>query len=123
MTLSARNWAWDVIMRPRKPDEKPHVDHPNTVPVKAGEKLVLLCIAELENAEEGYSYPSYEHIAKRTGLKERAVQEHVKTLAFANAFTIERRRSLNGRWHRNTYVLNVPDKYREKDEKWLNYQG
>ncbi|MBP1241723.1 DNA-binding MarR family transcriptional regulator [Frigoribacterium sp. PvP120] len=124
MTLSARNWAWDVQTRPRRPEETPKPgDDPVRVRLKPGEKLVLLCIAEHENAEEGIAYPSYETIAEKTHLSVRAVQDHVKTLAAASAFAIKRRRRRDGKWYRHTYVLDVPERYRERDPAWQQHQG
>ncbi|OIH95099.1 helix-turn-helix domain-containing protein [Curtobacterium sp. MCBA15_001] len=119
MTLSARNWAWDVGQRAARPSEG---DAGDRVALKPGEKLVLLCIAEHENAEEGYAYPSYERIAQRTGLSVRSVQEHVKTLEFTGAFKIERRRRRDGQYYRHLYLLNVPDEYRSADPAWTGQQ-
>jgi len=114
MSLSARNWAWDVAVLT--------IDG-KTRKLLPGEKLTLLCIAELENCSEGFSYPSMEHIAKRTSQSVRSVQTHVATLVDVGAFMIERRRSRKGRWLRNVYVLDVPAEYRESDPEWLAHQG
>jgi len=114
MSLSARNWAWDSGELTLKGVTRKL--HP-------GEKLTLLCIAELENCVGGFAYPSMEYIAQRTSQSERTVRTHVATLLAVGAFTIERRRSRKGRWLRNVYVLNVPDEYRESDPEWLAYQG
>lgn len=120
MTLSARNWAWSVARRTPLGKESPGPD--GRVPLKPGEKLVLLCIAEHENAEDGYSYPSYDTIAAKTGLSVRSVQTHVQTLEAAGAFEIRPQRRRDGKFARYTYWLNVPDSYRESDAKWLSNQ-
>ncbi|TFC03634.1 helix-turn-helix domain-containing protein [Cryobacterium mannosilyticum] len=84
------------------------------------EKLTILCLAEFENPEYGYAFPSHETIAERTGLSTRTVQTHMKTLVLFGAVTIEKRRS-GGKWLRNVYLLNVPDSYRQKDPEWLRW--
>lgn len=110
MSLSARNWAWAAQwIRDGKPE-----------PMK--EKLTLLCLAELENAEYGYAFPSHERIAELTGQSERTVRTHLKALEVGGAIRIEKRPSSRGRWMRNVYVLNVPEKYRETDEQWMGHQ-
>lgn len=116
MTLSARNWAWKVA-------RIAWAGGSSSRPLKPGEKLTLLCIAESENAEYGYAFPSYEYIAERTSQSVRSVQTHVKHLEEARAFSIEKRRSPKGKWLRNVYVLNVPAEYREKDAEWERWQG
>ncbi len=113
MSLSARNWAWDVD---KFSSGKQLVRY-----LKPGEKLTLLAIAESENAEYGYAFPSYEYLAQKTCQSVRTIQTHVKTLEANNAFTIEKRKSRKGKWLNNVYVLNVPETYRAKDEKWLRY--
>jgi DNA-binding MarR family transcriptional regulator len=113
MSLSARNWAWDAHTLTLKGVERPL--HP-------GEKLTLLCIAEMENCEEGVAFPSMEYIAKRTQQSVRTVQTHVHTLEDVGAFEITRHRSRRGRWLRNAYRLDVPSEYRERDPEWLAHQ-
>lgn len=111
MTLSARNWAWDLR----------YVSDANGARIrelKPGEKLTLLCIAEHENAEYGYAYPSYEVIGERTCQSVRTVQSHVRALVELGAFTIERRKSRKGKWMNNVYVLDVPELYRMRDPEW-----
>jgi DNA-binding MarR family transcriptional regulator len=112
VTISARNWAWDVTS---------YSGGGERIAMKPGEKLTLLCLAENENAEYGHSFPSHEHIAKRTGQSVRTVQNHLKTLKAANAFKLEKRRSQSGKWLRNVYVLQVPDSYRQKDPEWQRW--
>ncbi|WP_133160222.1 helix-turn-helix domain-containing protein [Cryobacterium zongtaii] len=85
------------------------------------EKLTLLCLAEHENPEYGYAFPSHETIAERTGQSVRTVQTHIKTLVQFKAVNIEKRRSERGKWLRNVYLLNVPDSYREKDPEWMRW--
>jgi len=87
------------------------------------EKVTLLCLAEHENAEYGYAFPSHETIAERTGQSVRTVQTHIKTLQKNKALTIEKRRGVSGSWQRNVYLLNVPDSYREKDPEWMRHNG
>lgn len=87
------------------------------------EKITLLCLAEFENHEYGYAFPSHEKIAERTGQSVRTVQTHIKTLVQNGALTIEKRRGVTGTWLRNVYVLNVPDSYREKDPEWVRLNG
>jgi hypothetical protein len=120
MTLSARNWAWDVTSRQYYDDG---VGRDVSVDLKPGEKLTLLCLPEHENAEEGFAYPSYETIAGRTGLSVRSVQTHVKALERYGAIVIgKKNRSRGGTWLRNTYELNVPAAYRDSDPKWRAHQ-
>jgi biotin operon repressor len=111
MSISARNWAWDLKWNRAG----------ETVPMK--EKLTLLCLAEHENPEYGYAFPSHETIAERTGQSVRTVQSHLKTLKLSGAISVEKRRSNNGRHLRNVYVLHVPGDYRESDPEWMREQG
>lgn len=111
MSISARNWAWGLSWT--KGGQK--------FPMK--EKLTLLCLAEHENPEYGYAFPSHETIAERTGQSVRTVQTHIKTLVEFNAVTVEKQRGVKGSWLRNVYVLNVPDSYREKDPEWIRRNG
>lgn len=113
MTISARNWAWAVRVR---------IVEGERVPLKAGEKVTLLYLAEMENAEEGCAYPAVKTIAENTGQSVRTVDGHLKTLVAANAIRVEKRhRSRDGRWLRNTYLLQVPEVYREKDPEWMRW--
>ncbi|RZS58968.1 helix-turn-helix protein [Microcella putealis] len=125
MSLSARNWAWDIHWRwrlPSDPPAKPNED-PKMMPLHPGEKLTLLCIAEHENPVEGCAYPSYQRISDQTGLNVRTVQRHVKTLAAVKAFRIERQRRAGGQWYSHLYYFdNIPDEYREKDKAWMGQQ-
>jgi hypothetical protein len=113
MTISARNWAWklhDVTgggQFVRK--------------ILPGEKLVLLCIAEYENAEYGYSFPSQATIATRTCQDERTVRRHIKSLADLGAFKVERRRRRGGAYDHSVYVLNVPAQERITDAEWMRH--
>lgn len=110
MSLSARNWAWAVReVHNRK--------------IKPGEKLVLLCLAEHENPQLGYAFPSQERIAEWTGQSSRTVREHLASLEIVGAFFMEKRRSPKGRWMHNVYVLEVPEKFRESDPEWIREQG
>ena len=110
MSLSARNWAWAVReVHNRK--------------IKPGEKLVLVCLAELENAELGYSFPNQATIAEWTSQSARTVREHLASLEFCGAFSIEKRRSPGGRWPHNVYVLDVPEEFRQDDPEWLRNHG
>ncbi|MFC5337531.1 helix-turn-helix domain-containing protein [Leucobacter denitrificans] len=114
MTLSARNWAWDV--------NRFNLGNKLVRDLKPGEKLTLLAIAESENAEYGYAFPSYDYLAQMTCQSVRTIQTHVKTLEHNNAFKIEKRKSRKGKWLNNVYVLNVPETYRAKDPEWQRYQ-
>jgi len=125
MTLSARNWAWETGYRRRLSHETAvdrYGDPSEWVALKPGEKLVLLCLAEHESAEEGYAFPSHDRIAERTGLSVRSVQTHVHALEEYGALLVDKARASNGRWYRNTYVLAVPQEFREKDDKWRAHQ-
>lgn len=113
MTISARNWAWDAQ---RIRDAGVWRDlHP-------GEKLTLLCLAEDENAEEGYAFRSQENIAERTRQTDRTVRRHLKVLEAAGAIRIEKRRRRGGTWANSVYILSVPSPYREKDPEWMRNQ-
>ena len=126
MSVSARNWAWDIKQRPRlssDPPPKPHED-PKVMQLPPGEKLTLLCIAEHESAVEGCAYPSYQRIAEQTGLNVRTVQRHVKVLAAVHAFRIEKQRRQGGQWFSHMYFFeNIPDEYREQDKAWMAQRG
>jgi hypothetical protein len=114
VSISARNWAWDVEVYKTAAGER--------IKLKAGEKLTLTCLAELENAEEGCAYPTKVTIAKKTCQSIRTVDAHIESLVRMRAITKEKtRRSRDGRWLRNTYVLHVPDSYREKDPAWMRH--
>ncbi|TFC00258.1 MULTISPECIES: helix-turn-helix domain-containing protein [unclassified Cryobacterium] len=111
MSISARNWAWDL--RWKRGDV--------SAPMK--EKITLLCLAEHENPEYGYAFPSHERIAERTGQSVRTVQTHIKMLVACGVVTIEKRRGESGKWLRNVYLLEVPDTYRQKDPEWIRWNG
>ncbi|GHD50700.1 hypothetical protein D9V29_11810 [Mycetocola manganoxydans] len=113
MTISARNWAWEAQQIREASGE--------WRPMKAGEKLTLLCLAEFENAEEGFAYPSHQTIANWTCQSIRTVQNHLGALENLHLFSVEKRRSSRGRWLRNVYVLNVPASYRETDPEWKRW--
>lgn len=115
MTISARNWAWDATGIRREGSV-------TSTPLKAGEKLVLLCLAEHESAKLGYAFPSQERIAERTSLSVRSVRTHLAQLERSGVFSVEKRRSENGRWLRNVYLLDVPERYRATDKEWLREQ-
>jgi hypothetical protein len=116
VTISARNWAWAIEGR-RTADG-------DFIPMKAGEKITLLFLAEMENAEEGCAYPTVSTIAKRTGQSVRTVDGHLTSLVLAHAITVEKkRRSRDGRWLRNTYLLSVPESYRRTDLEWQRHQA
>jgi DNA-binding transcriptional ArsR family regulator len=108
MSISARNWAWDTHWS-------------SGAPMK--EKITLLCLAEHENPEYGYAFPSHEKIAERTGQSVRTVQTHLKTLVDAGVVVVEKRRSNKGSWLRNVYLLKVPQAYRDTDPEWMREQG
>lgn len=111
MTVSARNWAWQV----GRQDEQGN-------PTVFREKLTLLCLAELESAEEGCAFPSHQHLASMTGQSERTVRNHLRELELLGLVRVEKRRSDRGRWQRNVYVLNVPESFRASDKAWMGHQ-
>ncbi|WP_230670718.1 helix-turn-helix domain-containing protein [Rathayibacter sp. Leaf248] len=110
MSLSARNWAYAV--QSIRVDGQMRRLHPI-------EKFVLVYIAEMENVEEGFAFPSHDTIADVIGCSVRTVQSHTATLATAGAFTIEKRRSRSGKWFRNVYVFDVPQRFRDSDPEWM----
>lgn len=116
MTISARNWAWSLhnVLNGRGDI---------VGKVQPGEKLVLLCIAEHENAEYGYSFPSQATIAKRTCQDERTVRRHIKSLVSLGAFTVEKKRRPGGSFDHSVYVLNVSPSFRATDAEWNRHQG
>lgn len=111
VTKSARNWAWDAY------GFRDHEGH--VVPLKGGDKLVLLCLAEHENYAEGIAYPGVDRIAARTGLSRRAVITHLVTLRRAGLITAYQGDRSRGRFRQNEYELHVPDEYRQADDKWI----
>lgn len=126
MSLSARNWAWDLRMRPRLPTDPPPKPNEGSaiMPLHPGEKLTLLCIAEHENPVEGCAYPSYQRISDQTGLNVRTVQRHVKTLSECGLFRVEKQRRAGGQWFSHMYFLEaIPEEYRETDKAWMAPRG
>jgi hypothetical protein len=114
VTISARNWAWASQYRV-EPDG-------TRTRMKAGEKITLLFLAEMENAIEGCAYPTVATIAEKTGQSVRTVDGHLQDLLAHRAISVEKkRRSRDGRWLRNTYVLHVPDEYRQTDLEWQRH--
>ena len=87
MSLSASAWAWEQPVKP------------------ASAKLVLLCLADCHNAETGNCYPSHEHIARQTGLKEKTVPGALKELAELGLIQIIHRPGTS-----STFSLNLPQK-------------
>lgn len=111
MSLSARNWAWEVATL-TQPDGVVRTLH-------AAEKLTLLCLAEHESVEHGYAFPSRERIAERTGLTVRSVSRSITTLVNVGAVSIVKKRSQDGQWPSSMYLLVVPMSYRTSDKAWL----
>lgn len=112
MTLSARNWAWDAETIREQGSFRA---------LLPGEKLVLLCLAEHENAEHGYAFPSQARIATRTKLGERTVRRHLDALVSSGAISRQKQRRGEGTWANTVYVLDVPERYRETDPEWTRW--
>lgn len=112
MTISARNWVWALRTLVNEQGIRP--------PFK--EKLTLLALAELENAEEGCAFPSHQYLAEMTGQSERTVRNHLTALKRAGLVTVSKRRSSQGRWSRNVYLLPVPESFRDSDKEWMGHQ-
>ena len=109
--MSARNWAWEVVtLTPTDGEERQ---------LHSTEKLVLLCLAEMENNDRGYAFPSRETIALKTCLTVRSVGRALDSLASVNAIRIEKHQQPGGRWATNVYYLAVPATYRTGDKAWL----
>lgn len=112
MSLSARNWAWDMGL---KVDQSSGL----VVDMTPSEKLVLLYLAERENAQKGYAYPSLTNIAEKTRLSLATVKRSIKSLTEARLIHVEHEH-FGKQWARNNYYLDqVTDDYREKDEAWM----
>lgn len=60
------------------------------VQLPAGEKLVLLCLADFAD-DDGTCWPGIELLMERTGMAERTVREHLKRLEAAALLERERR--------------------------------
>ncbi|WP_396640953.1 helix-turn-helix domain-containing protein [Microbacterium sp.] len=116
MSLSARNWVWETDNRPRIATDTPAgLEDVPWIPLTPAEKLVLLCLAGLESAAEGYAYPSYATIARRTCLNVRTVQRVVKVLGESGLVHVARDRRVDGRWLSCIYRYPaVPEEYRAK---------
>jgi hypothetical protein len=111
MSLSARNWAWEVIDL---------TDTEGTQRIlRPAEKLTLLCLAEHESVEHGYAFPSRERIAERTCLTTRSVSRAITVLVDVGAVTVVKKRSQDGQWPSSMYRLAVPVSYRTSDKAWL----
>lgn len=109
--MSARNWAWEVATMTPKDGEARQLH--------SAEKLVLLCLAEMENAEKGYAFPSRDTIALKTCLTVRSVGRAIDSLSSIGAIRIEKHKQPSGRWSANIYYLSVPSTYRTSDKAWL----
>lgn len=115
MSISARNWAWDMT-RVTLPDGRARK-------IKPGEKLVLLCLAEHENIAEGVAFPAQARIAERTGLSVRSVQVHLKSLEQLGHITASARRGSKQQFKSHEYELHVPHTFREDDPTWESVHG
>lgn len=108
MSISARNWAW-------KAGE--HYE------LSAPEAFVLVCLAELENCDEGCAFPAQSTIASRTRQSDRSVRNALRVLEQRKLLRVEKRRRTGGDWARSEYYLNVPNDFREQDPEWQRIQG
>lgn len=88
-----------------------------------GEKLTLLALSELENADYGYAYPSLEFLSGRTMQNERTLRRHIRTLVDVAALKVLKQRHNDGKWLSSVYFLNVPLSYRRIDKEWMAKQG
>lgn len=125
MSLSARNWAWDIKRRLRLPSDPPPKPGEGSaiMTLHPGEKLTLLCIAEHESTVEGCAFPSYTRISEKTGLNVRTVQRHVRVLAECGLLRVEKQRRASGQWLSHVYYFDtVPVEYREQDKAWMAQQ-
>ena len=114
MTVSARNWAWDID---RIADRKGDLRR-----IKPGEKLLLLCLAEHENAEYGYAFPGQERIAAVTGQGLTTIRQHLRELEAARLVPLEHRFSSRSGFSNNIYFLNVDARFRRSDKGWMKHQ-
>lgn len=112
MTVSARNWAWDI--------EEVSDESGTLRPIRSGEKFVLLCVAEHETEVTGYSYPSQSRISERTCLSERSVRSHLAVLQTSRLIIIRSMRRGGSSWANNIYYLNVPFHLRRMDSRWMS---
>ena len=111
MSISARNWAWELELRPLARNERARSGFNIGTRMSHGEKLVLLYLAECENYSEGFAWPSQKTIAERCCLTDRSVRTHLSTLEQVGLIkTTKRGRSLR-------YALNVPDEHRSKERR------
>ena len=83
MSLAALAWAWDQSVKP------------------ASTKLVLLCLADVQNAEDGRCFPSAIYIAGKTGLDKKTVYKAIEQLDADGLISVDR---AHGKSHR--YSLN-----------------
>jgi hypothetical protein len=74
--------------------------------LRPAEKILLLAIADYAD-DEGACWPSLATLVEKTGLSERSIRTHLRTLEhFDLLTTVERRRS-NGSQTSNRYVLHM----------------
>ncbi|QBQ56200.1 helix-turn-helix domain-containing protein [Nitrosococcus wardiae] len=84
MSVKAISWAWEQ-------------------PLKPGEKLVLLAIADHADGE-GTCWPGYEGVAEKCGMSRRAVIKHIKSLEAEGYIAIKRRRNGN---HQGSNIYSI----------------
>ncbi|WP_228513992.1 helix-turn-helix domain-containing protein [Frondihabitans sp. VKM Ac-2883] len=101
--MSARNWAWD---------QPPELIGPT-------EQHVLNCLAEHENPEYGYAFPSEAVIALKTKLSRAAINRNTEKLEEKGLIRkVKHGRTSHGSFASLRYYLNVPESYRAKDVDW-----
>lgn len=116
MSLSARNWALPLHM-------KPHPQTRQLVPMKPVEKAVLLCLAEKENHEDGYARPGFATIARETCWSRRSVIAAVKALADSGMIYVVRQRTGSKNTPNHYYLPLVTREEREKDPRWMDAEN
>ncbi|WP_166788921.1 helix-turn-helix domain-containing protein [Cryobacterium sp. TMT4-31] len=82
----------------------------------------LARLADFENAQRGYAFPTVETLARETGQSKRATETNLALLEEFGALSREKFTASVGAQHlRSRYVLHVPEIYRAEDAEWQRW--
>ncbi|KAB1662759.1 hypothetical protein [Pseudoclavibacter sp. CFCC 13611] len=120
MSLSARIWAMSLIARPVTPTEKPSKKGGFIRKMSPAEKLVLLVIADLENIELGYAYPTLQQLGEKACCTPEYARRVVNMFAEIGWVRIAKEKYGRAEHANNRYYLpKVPNDIRAKDDPWM----
>jgi len=77
-----------------------------TMPLNTHEKMVLLAIADCSN-DEGFAFPGYEKLLKKTGMGREALAKHIRILKGLSIIKVESHAEIGKGKKVNTYTIST----------------